>query len=316
MGGIGDKIMVGALTGVMGPVLCKLTNLIEQKFTDLKNVRKKMELLRKELIAINLALEKHAAMGSPDAQAKAWAAEMRELAYDIEDNIDLFTLHVDHEPPDTATGVKRFFLKLIRKVKKLQYRHKFAKEIQELHDLVNDGYRRRKRYKVERRKRYKIDEGSSSISHTEVDPRLQALYVEVEKLIGIEGPSQEIIGLLVGENPSEHRRVVSIVGSGGSGKTTLAKQVYEKIKGQFSCAAFVSVSQKPNMNNLLWELLSQIGSHGGGSGWMGMGSCSDQQVIDKLRACLENKRLVYLPFSFLACFGTPHYRNVWVRVNE
>jgi hypothetical protein len=102
---------------MMGPVLCKLTNLIEQKFTDLKNVRKKMELLRKELIAINLVLEKHAVMGSPDAQAKAWVAEMHELAYDIEDNIDLFTLHVDHEPPDTTTGVKRFFLKLIRKVK-------------------------------------------------------------------------------------------------------------------------------------------------------------------------------------------------------
>lgn len=121
--------------------------------------------------------------------------------------------------------------------------------------------------------------------------------------------------MLAHENPSEQQRVVSIVGFGGSGKTMLAKQVYEKIKGQFSCAAFVYVSQNPDMNNLLWEL-SQIGSHGGGSGWMGMGSCSDQQVIDKLRACLKNKRLVYLPFSFLACFGTPHSRNVWVRVNE
>jgi hypothetical protein len=235
MGGIGDKIMVGALTGMMGPVLYKLTNLIEQKFTDLKNVRKKMELLRKELIAINLTLEKHA--------TKAWAADMHEVAYDIEDNIDLFTLHVDHEPPDTTTRVKRFFLKLIRKVKKLKYHHKFAKDIQELHDLVNDRYRHRKRYK--------IDEGSSSISHTEVDPRLQALYVEVEKLIGIEGPSQEIFGLLAHENPSEQQRVVSIVGFGGSGKTMLAKQVYEKIKGQFSCVAFVYVSQNPDMNNLL-----------------------------------------------------------------
>jgi 5-bromo-4-chloroindolyl phosphate hydrolysis protein len=87
---------------MMGPALDKLANLVE-KYSELRNVRKKMEQLRKELIAINLALEKHAAMESPDAQAKAWAAEMRELAYDLEDSIDLFTHHVDHEPPDTAS---------------------------------------------------------------------------------------------------------------------------------------------------------------------------------------------------------------------
>ncbi|XP_066398382.1 uncharacterized protein [Miscanthus floridulus] len=46
-----------------------------------------------------------------------------------------------HEPADTATGVvKRFFRKKIRKLKKLHYRHKFAKEIQDLHDLVNEVY--------------------------------------------------------------------------------------------------------------------------------------------------------------------------------
>ncbi|XP_066391347.1 disease resistance protein RGA5-like [Miscanthus floridulus] len=267
---------------MMGPVLDKLASLVE-KYTELKNVRKKMEQLRKELIAINLALEKHAAMESPDAQAKAWAAEMRELAYDLEDSIDLFTHHVDHEPPDTTTGVKRFFLRMIRKLKKLHYRHRFAQEIKELHDLANESYRRRKRYRIE--------EGGSSISHAEIDPRLQALYVEVEKLVGIQGPSQEIIGRLVGENPPvERQRVVAIVGSGGSGKTTLAKQVYEKIRGQFSCAAFVSVSQKPNMISLLWEFLSQIGSNGGDLGLMAIGSRSEKQLIDSLRSHLKNQR--------------------------
>lgn len=282
------------MTGMMGPALDKLASLVD-KYTELRNARKKMEQLRKELIAINLALEKHAAMENPDAQAKAWVSEMRELAYDMEDNIDLFTHHVDHEPTDTATtGVKRFFLRIIRKLKKLHYRHRFAQEIKQLHDLANESYRRRKRYRIE--------EGGSSLPHAEIDPRLEALYVEVEKLVGIQGPSQEIIGQLVGENAAERRRVVAVVGSGGSGKTTLAKQVYEKIRCQFSCAAFVSVSQKPNMNSLLWELLSQIGNHGGDLGMMAVGYCSDKQLIDRLRSHLEKQRLVvylFIPVSLI-----------------
>ncbi|CAD6216868.1 unnamed protein product [Miscanthus lutarioriparius] len=277
MGGVGENI----LTGVMSTVVGKLTSLIEKKYTEHKNVRKKLEQLRKELVAINLALEKLAAMENPDAQAKAWAAEMRELAYDLEDSIDLFTHHVDHEPMDTTTGVKRFFRNKIRKLKKLHYRHRFAKEIQEHFDLVNEAHGRRKRCKIDERSFC-----SSSISCAEIDPRLQALYVEVEKLVGIEKPSNEIIGRLVGENLAKGCRIVSIVGSGGSGKTTLAKQVYEKIKGQFSCAAFVSVSQKPNMNNLLRDLQYQTGV----KEWMAMGSCSDLQLIDQLRSHLENQR--------------------------
>ncbi|CAN6212543.1 unnamed protein product [Urochloa humidicola] len=272
--------MEDALTGVMSPVLGKLTNLIEKKYTEENNVRKKLEQLKKELMAINLALEKYAAMESPDLQVKAWMAEMRELAYDMEDSIDLFTHHVDNEPADTTTGVKRFFSKMIRKLKKLHYRHKFSREIQEFHVLVNEAYQRRKRYKIE-----------DGISRTEIDPRLQALYVEVDKLVGIEGPSEEIIGRFIGENPSERRMVVPIVGPGGSGKTTLAKQVYEKIEGRFSCVAFVSVSQKPSMNNLLRELHYQIGVPGS---MMATGSRSNQVLIDQLRSYLENTRYLVL----------------------
>jgi ATPase subunit of ABC transporter with duplicated ATPase domains len=223
---------------------------------------------------------------------------MRELAYDLEDSIDLFTHHVDHEPPDTATGVKRFFLRMIRKLNKLHYRHRFSQEIEKQLDLINEACKRRERYKIEG--------DGCSISHAKIDPRLQALYLEVDKLVGIEKPSHEIISRLIGENLAKGCSIVSIVGSGGSGKTTLAKQVYEKIKGRFSCAAFVSISQKPDMNNLLRELQYQTGV----TEWMPMGSCSDLRLIDQLRSHLENQRLVYLLFFFLACIGTLPFRNL------
>lgn len=121
-----------------------------------------------------------------------------------------------------------------------------------------------------------------------VDSRLPALYSGLDELVGIKGPRDCIIKLLTYEadsGPSRQQlKVVSIVGCGGLGKTTLANQVYKEINGQFDCKAFVSMSQKPDMRKILMDLLSQI---------LGNGSpmCFDEQrLIDKLREFLKDKR--------------------------
>jgi hypothetical protein len=81
-------------------------------------------------------------------------------------------------------------------------------------------------------------------------------------------------------------KVVSIVGFGGLGKTTLAKQVYDQIGGQFDCKAFVSVSQRPDVKTLLIGLQLKLG--------MGESSHSRdlQDIIDYLREYLKHKRYI------------------------
>jgi hypothetical protein len=75
--------------------------------------------------------------------------------------------------------------------------------------------------------------------------------------VGIDGPKEELLSQVV-HDPSQQLKILSIVGFGGLGKTTLANAVYCEIGGEFNCTAFVSVSQKPTMRTVLYGLLSKL----------------------------------------------------------
>ena len=97
--------------------------------------------------------------------------------------------------------------------------------------------------------RYKVDAISPGKT-TSVDPRITAMYTKVTDLVGIDEPREELITRLTKEEyciSSAEQRIISIVGFGGLGKTTLAKAVFDKIKAPFNCSAFISVSQNPDM---------------------------------------------------------------------
>ncbi|RLN29200.1 hypothetical protein C2845_PM05G14210 [Panicum miliaceum] len=105
----------------------------------------------------------------------------------------------------------------------------------------------------ERRIRYqKTDDIGSRPTNTTIDLRLSAMYAEASSLVGMDGPRDELIQLMDGEDGLS---VISIVGFRGLGKTTLANEIYRKLEGKFQCRAFVSVSQKPNIRKILRTML-------------------------------------------------------------
>jgi disease resistance protein RPM1 len=85
-------------------------------------------------------------------------------------------------------------------------------------------------------------------------------------------------------------KTVSVVGFGGLGKTTLVKMVYEKIKEDFDCSAFVPVGRNASAKKVFIDILHDIyKSH--------FTDLDEKQLIDKLQEGLKNKR--YLHFTFL-----------------
>jgi hypothetical protein len=56
----------------------------------------------------------------------------------------------------------------------------------------------------------------------------------------------------------EQLKILSIVGFGGLGKTTLAREVYDALPTKFDYKAFVSVSRNPDMKKVLSNLLFKL----------------------------------------------------------
>lgn len=121
---------------------------------------------------------------------KDWRDKLRELAYDIEDCIDDFMVRVnlDDKDGDTANGLFDFKA-LFLKFKKLVAIHEIANEIEQLKARAVEASERRKRYDF-------TDEHSSTTNSSSIDPRLPALYEEIDDLVGIESPKERIIDWL------------------------------------------------------------------------------------------------------------------------
>uniref|UniRef100_A0ACD5WQ80 Uncharacterized protein n=1 Tax=Avena sativa TaxID=4498 RepID=A0ACD5WQ80_AVESA len=264
-------LLVGVGTGAMKPLLSKLSNLLEKEYAKLKGVRREVESTRAEMRSMKAALEALAEAEQLDPEMIEWRDEVRELSFDMEDCVDDFMARADSKQ-DGRKGLKGFFDKL----KKLKPRHEIAGEIKELKARAIEASERHKRYKLDR---------STPVSTTSgIDPRLHALYVEVGKLVGIEGPKKDIIDWFKNEGSSTQLRVVSIVGPGGLGKTTLGNAVFQIIKEEFSCKAFVSVSRKPNMKIVLKDIARRVGMAHDPS------NDDEQWLIDSLRGHLQHKK--------------------------
>ncbi|KAM3223273.1 hypothetical protein ACQJBY_056927 [Aegilops geniculata] len=276
-----EAALVTVATGVLKPVLEKLATLLGNEYKRFKGVRKEIKSLSHELAAMEAFLFKMSDVEDPDAQDKVWMNEVRELSYDLEDAIDDFmesTGDKDEKPDGFIDKIKSS----LGKLGKMKARRRIGKEIQDLKkQIIEVGGRN---------VRYKSRETFSKTVNATIDPRALAIFEHASKLVGIDEPKTELIKLLMDDDgcvtTQQQPKIVSITGPGGMGKTTLANQVYQEIKGQFECCAFLSVSRSPDMMNILRTILSEVS----GQGYSNTEAGSVQILISKINDFLLDKR--------------------------
>uniref|UniRef100_A0A0E0MNE4 AAA+ ATPase domain-containing protein n=1 Tax=Oryza punctata TaxID=4537 RepID=A0A0E0MNE4_ORYPU len=266
-------------TGAMNTLLPKLGELLVGEYKLQNGVKGEIEELEKELKGMTTALHKVATMPSDqlDEQVKIWASDVRELSYDIEDAVDTFMLKSKRDEPATS------FKKITNLFNKLKTKHQIHGVIKDIMDQVK---------KVsERRDRCRVDDITARTTVVDVDPRLEAMYRKATELIGISKPKHELTKHLLEYDSSSKKQsnIISIVGFGGLGKTTLANSLFQELKAKFDSHCFVSVSLNPDINKILKNILLQLDEK--------MYSHIDEawetkQLIDKIRDFLNNRRFL------------------------
>jgi disease resistance protein RPM1 len=277
-----EVALVSATTGALQPVVEKLASLLRDKYKHFKGVcnlqRKEIELLTRELVAMDAFLLKMSEEEDPDVQSKVWMNEVRELSYDMEDSIDDYMQSGNNKD----TRPNGFMEKIKHSLGKMKVRRRITCEIKDMkNQIIEVG---------ERNARYKTPQAFSNTRNGGVDPRALVIFENASKLVGIGEPKAEIIKLLMQDDgcvsTEQKLKIISIVGSGGMGKTTLANQVYQDLKGHFEWHTFLSVSRNPDIMNILRIILSEVS----GQGYASTKSRSIQQLIIKINNSLRDKR--------------------------
>ncbi|XP_038975129.1 putative disease resistance protein RGA4, partial [Phoenix dactylifera] len=224
----------------------KLGDDILQQFGSIWGIDEKREKLERQVLAIQSVLGDAEERQVKDKAVKKWLEALENAAYEADDILDEF--HYEgmrcqakiHD--DIANKVLDFF---------------------SLHNPVLFQLKMGKKLKdiVERIDRIKAEGANFGFRdnpqpHTD-RPQSHSFVVESD-VIGRQEDKEKIVNLLLNQRENENVTVLSIVGMGGLGKTTLAQLVYgdQRVKNHFQMHIWVCVSEEFHVAELVKSIIA------------------------------------------------------------
>ncbi|KAL6595661.1 hypothetical protein ACP70R_048001 [Stipagrostis hirtigluma subsp. patula] len=184
--------------------------------------------------------------------SSTWLKRLKDVAHAVDDVVDEF--HLEAEKHDACGGGGTVTKYMCTKPKSLVLQCKAARKLKAI----------KKRFKAVVKQRSDINAIANSfpVDHhhrekTTVDaPTLP--IVDDTSVLGRDQEKNHIVSKLVEADDQQNIKIVSVIGLGGSGKTTLAKLVYSDVnmKKHFDVRLWVHVSQ--DVGNLIKKLFESF----------------------------------------------------------
>ncbi|KAJ6924997.1 disease resistance protein RGA4 [Populus alba x Populus x berolinensis] len=199
-------------------------------------------------------------------QIEVWLKKLREAVYDAEDLLDDFSTQVLRKQLMPGKRVSRKVRLFLSRSNQFVYGLRMGHRVKALRETLDDIETDSKRFNFVARQ----EEGASLTTVRE-----ETTSSEPEVIVGRVGDKVVVKTFLMNSNYEHNVSVISIVGIGGLGKTTLAQHVYndEQVQVHFGVKLWVSVSGSLDVRKIIKGAV---------------GSDSDDQ-LESLKTKLEEK---------------------------
>ncbi|XP_043816739.1 putative disease resistance RPP13-like protein 1 [Manihot esculenta] len=192
-----------------------------------------------------------------------WLCDLRDLAYDLEDIIDELATEVqqrklEEEPVHPKNKVHEFFCVMCGggnlNLNTIKFNVEMVAKIVETSARLDEIIKQKDELRL-------AEYTTRRVSHVTERPPATSLVNEA-KVYGREEDKKAMLKLLNAETSDAQVSVISIVGMGGLGKTTLAQLVYNDPMLEFDLKAWVSVGEDFDVSRVTKTFLLQLGDGG------------------------------------------------------
>ncbi|KAJ4769144.1 Disease resistance protein RPP8 [Rhynchospora pubera] len=260
------EAIVSFVVGKLGDLIIKEAGLLGGVKSQVKRVQTELMNIRCYLASADSKQRKGDA---ESALVENWLNQLRDVAYRLEDVIDIFYVELEGsylQVQNTHNQQKNYPNYFLGKLKNLFHKsmkvpglHKLGIELADIQKELEDIFISKDKYgltplldQAGRGPEPVIDENKLSKRR----PAYQDL--DETEIVGLDADRDNILKLLLSSQETPRRDVITIVGTGGLGKTTLAHMVYKRAKPYFEYHTILTVSQQFSLNDLLAKMLGEV----------------------------------------------------------
>ncbi|KAG5027290.1 hypothetical protein AAZX31_08G308000 [Glycine max] len=243
-----QEIAVSLAVDYLLPPLKKAVSSVMEVPKDAADMKDKLDRIQ----AMIHDVDKMAAAEEGDSRdgLKAKVKQLAETSFCMEDLVDEYIIHEERQLADDP-GCATLPCKAIDFIKTTASRLQFEYMNQ---DVKSEFRGIKERNKTEDCSQIQSSGGNQNITFDNL--RMAPMFLKEAEVVGFDSPRDTLERWL--KEGREKLTVVSVVGMGGSGKTTLAKKVFDKVQTHFTRHVWITVSQSYTIEGLLLKFLEAL----------------------------------------------------------